>query len=158
MSFDVYLRPLVLADAKISYHWRNDSEIWKYTESRPDEVVTYEMERDWARKVIEDPTRANFAICLKRTDKYIGNVYLTNISNGKGELGIFIGDKSCWGNGYARQAIELLKQEACKLGVSEIEIGVNSENLPALITYLRAGARFSGAGQWLSLTLCLNRE
>lgn len=158
MSFDVYLRPLVLTDAKISYHWRNDSDIWKYTESRPDKGVTCEMERNWAQKVIEDPTRANFAICLKQNDKYIGNVYLTNISDGKGELGIFIGDKSCWGHGYARQAIELLKQEACKLGVSEIEIGVNSENLPALITYLRTGARFSEADRWLSLTLRLNRE
>ena len=37
MNNSIYLRPLVLDDAKISYKWRNTPEIWKYSRFDPKE-------------------------------------------------------------------------------------------------------------------------
>ena len=47
MATDVYLRPLKVEDSAVSWRWRNDAELWKYTVSRPDHVITEEEERSW---------------------------------------------------------------------------------------------------------------
>ena len=137
---EIYLRPLTVEDSATSYKWRNDVDLWKYTGRRPDIVVTEEIERDWAKRVIADPTRANFAICTV-DGRYIGNIYLVNIHGKTGELGIFIGDKGCRGHGYGALAVEALKilvqQER---GVSTIMIDVAEDNVAALKTYEKCGA------------------
>lgn len=153
MKEKVYLRPLCVDDAAVSWKWRNDAELWKYTASRPNVFVTEQMEREWAVRVINDSTRKNFAICLAPSDRYIGNIYLINISDGKGELGIFIGERDCHGFGYAKDALNLLKDIAHReFGVEQISIGVNSNNVSALITYLKCGARLN-VESWLQLRL-----
>lgn len=137
---DVYLRLLKVEDAMVSYKWRNDEDLWKYTGSRPTVTVTPEIESEWARKVIADPTRANFAICLK-DDRYIGNAYLIHMRDGIGELGIFIGDRSCHGRGYGVQALqELMRRARQEFGVRAILINVDEKNIPALKTYEKCGA------------------
>ena len=101
----VYLRPLRVEDAQTSVRWRNNPAVWEQTFSRPDREVTLEMEEAWARKVIADPTRANFAICLSENDRYIGNIYLTEITSyGTGSDGIFIGETDLWGRGLGTAA------------------------------------------------------
>lgn len=154
MNESVYIRPLLVEDAATSYKWRNDAEIWRHTESRPDRLITEQMEREWALKVINDPSRINYAICLKQSNKYIGNIYLVNVKDGRGELGIFIGDKDQWGKGYAQEALLLMKKLAySEFGVNEISIGVNKDNVPALVTYLKSGAKIQQEGCWIRLLL-----
>ena len=154
MHEEVYIRPLSVEDASVSWKWRNDSGLWRFTESRPDVFVTEEMERAWAAKVLSDPTRLNFAICLKPSHRYIGNVYLVNVKDGTGELGIFIGERDCHGKGYGQAAIELLKRTVLSdHGITTIRIGVNRDNTAALIAYLKAGGKIENADQWLHLVL-----
>ena len=141
MNEDVYLRPLTVDDAAVSWRWRNDPSIWRYTGSRPDKEVTEEMEREWATKVIADARRINFAICGKADNRYIGNVYIVNIHGEVGELGIFIGESSARGHGYGVQALRLLKEEAKKRGVNRILIDVAKDNVSAIIVYLKSGAK-----------------
>lgn len=146
MNEDIYLRPLTVEDSAISWRWRNDPSIWRYTGSRPDREVTEEMEREWAAKVIADSSRMNFAICCKVDNWYVGNVYIVNIHEGVGELGIFIGELSARGRGYGVQALRLLKEEAKKRGVNKILIDVSQDNIPAIIVYLKSGARLPNSG------------
>lgn len=137
---DVYLRPLTVEDAATSYKWRNDADLWKYTGRRPDIVVTEEIERAWAARVIADSTRANYAICTNG-GQYIGNVYLVNIHDGLGELGIFIGNRSCHGLGYGSQALAALKGIAKEeIGLKAILIDVAEANISALRIYEKCGA------------------
>ena len=142
---EIHLRPLTVGDAAISYKWRNDAGLWKYTGSRPTVAVTPEIERDWAARVIADSTRANYAICTS-DESYIGNIYLIHMRDGIGELGIFIGERNCHGKGYGTQALLELKRIAQKnLGLRAILINVDEKNQPALRTYEKCGAiRFSG--------------
>ena len=154
MKGEIYLRPLTVEDAAVSWHWRNDTRLWRFTASHPDRFITEEMEKSWATKAIADKTRLNFAICLKSSNRYIGNIYLVNISGPEGELGIFIGDRECHGKGFAQQALSQLKILARdKYGINRIKISVNSGNAAALIAYLKSGAKFGDESQWLKLVI-----
>lgn len=158
MVENIYLRPLQVQDAAISFQWRNDQSIWLYTGKRPDCIVTAAMEEDWARKVLQDSSRVNYAICLKEGDKYIGNIYLVNIKEGRGELGIFIGDKQAHGKGYGKLALNCLKKVAKEcLSLREILIRVRNENIPAVKTYLGCGAEeiSSDKDGWLTYLIRL---
>jgi RimJ/RimL family protein N-acetyltransferase len=139
----VYIRPLQESDALISYHWRNDPEIWKYTGHRPDRIITPEIELNWIKQVLSNPTTKRFAICLREDNKYIGNVQLTDINNGVAHFHIFIGEKQCWGKGIATQATRLLieyaKNELC---LKELYLWVNEKNKAAIQVYLKCGFVF----------------
>ena len=157
MNDEIYLRPLRVADAAISWRWRNDPSIWEYTGSRPDCVVTEEMEREWAARVISDSSRMNFAICRKSDDKYIGNVYIVGIHENSGELGIFIGESTARGCGYGLQALRLLKKVAKMRGLNKILIDVAKDNIPAIIVYLKSGARLldSSSGNRMQMSMSI---
>jgi RimJ/RimL family protein N-acetyltransferase len=153
MSQSIYLRPLRIEDAAISYKWRNNAAIWKYTGSRPTCEVTQEMEHEWAIRAIASKERINFAICIKNTNEYIGNIYLVNINNGVGELGIFIGEQNHWGKGYAKEALALFKKIAREeYQIHTIRIGVNPQNIAAWMSYLKNGAIVDD-NQWINLSL-----
>lgn len=150
----VYLRPLTVEDAAVSWRWRNDVGLWQFTGDHPNVVVSEEMEREWATKVIADSTRINFAICLKPSNRYIGNIYLVNVADGIGELGIFIGERDCHGKGYGQEAISLLKRMVSSdYGIKTIRIDVKKGNTAALISYLKAGGKIEGDSQWLRLVI-----
>lgn len=139
----VYLRPLTIEDAAVSWKWRNNPKIWGKTIDRPDRQVTEEMERAWAEKVLADPQRKNFAICLSATDRYIGNVYLIGIHDGITDgSGIFIGEEDCHGHGYGEAAWGLLLDEAAKLGIKEVRGLINLINTASVRMSLRNGAHF----------------
>lgn len=152
----VYLRPLRVEDAQVSWRWRNDVSLWKYTGSRPNCEVTETMERAWAERVIQDPTRINYAICLSPSNDYIGNIYLVNIHDGIGELGIFIGNRDAHGKGYGTQALKALIEEAKTLhNLKKIRIGVSCENKSAMAVYLKCGGVIVEDAPWSILEVVL---
>jgi RimJ/RimL family protein N-acetyltransferase len=143
----VYLRPLSVQDAEISWKWRNDPEIWKYTGSRPDKYITPEIERAWLKEVLEDPSSYRYAICIKDTNEYIGNVQITGIdcNTGEGEFHIFIGEKKYWNRGYGSEATKMMIDLArSELSLKRIVLHVNRENLPALKIYEKCGFHWDG--------------
>ncbi|MNU43927.1 Spermidine N(1)-acetyltransferase [compost metagenome] len=136
----VYIRPLVLSDANVSYQWRNDSDIWKYTEFKPDRYISLETEQEWIKGKLENKDERRFAICLKENNQYIGNIQLLTINNGLASFHIFIGEKSLWGNGIGKQATKLiLKYAFFELGLKCVLLEVNPLNIPAYKTYERMG-------------------
>lgn len=129
----VYLRLLTIADADISYQWRNNPRIWKYTGSKPDKLITPEIEREWLAKVIERENEKRFAICLAENDRYIGNIFFTDITEKEAQLHIFIGEMSCWGSGRAVEAMNQIVSFGFKVLHLEMIYGlVNVKNDAAL--------------------------
>lgn len=142
---DIYIRPLVREDALISYSWRNNPEIWELTGSKPDIVVTPEIELKWIDNVIKRNDQKRFAICIAETNEYIGNVQLTNIKNKKAEFHIFIGETSFWGKGIGKLATKLMTEYGFTiLCLSEIYLWVNELNAKAIRIYQRQGFSFVG--------------
>jgi RimJ/RimL family protein N-acetyltransferase/GT2 family glycosyltransferase len=133
------IRPLELGDAEISYKWRNDPEVWKFTGSRPDIHITEEIEKKWIENKLKEIDSKRFAIV--HNNIYVGNIQLTNISpNESAEYHIFIGDKSFWNKGIAKTATNLLIEYAKnELKLKKIYLLVNPLNLSAIKVYEKSG-------------------
>lgn len=109
MNKRVYLRALEPEDYKVSIKWRKDDEIWdmlggtKY-------FVSEAYEKDWVEKTIFNSKDIKLAVCLVENDRYIGNVYMTdiNMTNRSCHSHILIGEREYWGQGYATKLLCLL--------------------------------------------------
>jgi glycosyltransferase involved in cell wall biosynthesis/RimJ/RimL family protein N-acetyltransferase len=138
----VVIRPLEKYDAEISYRWRNDSDVWKHTGSRPNREITREIELQWIQKAIADESCRRFAIVCD--DTYVGNVQLTSITSSSAEFHIFIGEKSFWGKGIAKQATyQILHYAKEELKLNNVFLSVKKDNISAVQAYLRTSFKIS---------------
>lgn len=130
----ILIRPLEQRDAFTSYKWRNDSEVWKFTGSRPDKEITEEIELTWINKVINEKSSKRFAILVN--DEYVGNIQLTNITSIDAEYHIFIGNKDYWGKGVAKEATyQILSYAKNFLGLAKVFLFVSKNNKAAIVAY-----------------------
>lgn len=135
---NVVIRPLVKEDANISYKWRNNPEIWKYTGSRPDREITLDIELEWIENVLHRENEKRFAILVDNV--YVGNTQLTSITDESAVFHIFIGDTKYWGKGVASKAMDLLMNFAKnELNLEKLILTVNQENKSAVNLYKRKG-------------------
>lgn len=132
----IYLRPLVLADAQISYRWRNDPEVWQYTEFQPNRYISPEMETEWLHEKLIKINEKRFAICTLDDNQYIGNVQFLDIDKKKASFHIFIGEKSYWGQGISQRATRIVLYYAfSEMGLKEVVLAVNPLNIAASRVY-----------------------
>lgn len=145
---EIYLRPLKHEDALISYMWRNDKEIWEFTENKPDRHITVETEIEWIKTILQRPNELRFAICIKDTDQYIGNVQLTDLTASDAQFHIFIGEKAFWGKGLGRTATKLLLEYSGKtLKLKSVYLFVRKDNLRAVSIYRKCGFEISASDE-----------
>ncbi len=136
----IYLRSLVEDDAYTSYKWRNNPQVWKYTGKKPDIIITAEIEYNWIKSVLKRNDEKRFAICLIKSNKYIGNIQLTGIQNKTAEYHIFIGDTNYWGKGIGKEATHQIIEYGFKnLRLKKIFLYVNKKNIAAISLYQRCG-------------------
>ena len=135
----VLIRPLRLEDAKISYKWRNDNEVWKLTGSKPNRIITEEIEKEWLSNKLKEINSYRFAIEVDNI--YVGNIQLTDVvENESAEYHIFIGDKSYWGKGVANLATaQIIIFAKNVINLKSIYLSVNPENLSAIKVYEKNG-------------------
>jgi RimJ/RimL family protein N-acetyltransferase len=136
----IIIRELRLEDAATSYRWRNDAEVWKFTGSKPDKIITPEIEKQWLAGVLACQDQKRFAICVNEDPKYIGNVQLTDIKDGEAQFHIFIGEKNFWNKGVGTEATRLIISYGFEtLHLKRIYLYVNKDNAPAIASYARCG-------------------
>ena len=149
----VLIRPLEISDASISWKWRNDPEIWKYTGKKPDIFVTEEIEKKWLHEKLLEKDSVRFAITVD--DLYVGNIQLTNIiKEDKAEYHIFIGERSFWGKGIASLATnQIIRYATNILKLKEISLFVNPLNKAAIKVYEKSGFRIANDQIEMKLSL-----
>ena len=82
--------------------------------------------------------RLNLAICLE--EKYIGNIYFTNIKKSFAEFHIFIGENSLWGKGIGSKSMILsLDFLRINLDIKKIYLKVKKENTSVIKLYKKCG-------------------
>lgn len=150
---NIKIRPLKLADADISFNWRNDPYIWEFTGRKPDRQITLDIEREWLTSVLQEKNSARFAIMAD--DVYVGNIQITNIIQGvEGEYHIFIGEKEYWGKGIATIATnQIISFAKTVLKLQRIYLKVNPKNIAAIKVYLKCGFKEVPQGDKMELIL-----
>jgi len=140
----VYLSPINPEDAEVFTKWVNDFEI-SILMSSTSRIYSLDKEREFLESISK--TGDTFSIIDIESDKIIGTCGLMNVNHifKKAELGIFIGEKEFWGNGYGTEAMELLLDFAFNiLNLNSIMLIVNSFNERAIKSYEKCGFKLIG--------------
>ena len=97
-----------VGDAADEYRWRSDPDLAQFDASRPVQAPYESYERNWSfdYRFTDMPGRS-FAI-EDEVGRHIGNVMYYNIDSARNEaeIGISIGERSCWSLGYGSDALE----------------------------------------------------
>jgi len=145
MTISIYIRPLVVEDALVSYAWRNDPLIWIYTGYKPVNYITAVIETAWLQDELLKENQARFAICVKELNTYVGNIQLLDITAHDAELHLFIGNRLYWGKGIGYQATaKILNYGFLIKELDLIYLKVHPSNISAIAVYEKAGFEITG--------------
>lgn len=138
----IYLREVRPADVNENYYrWMNDPEVTQYLESRfyPNAL---ESIQSYVASKLGDTESVLFAIVLKTDDRHIGNIKIGPINwfHRLADIGLMIGEKDCWGKGYATDAIALVVQYGFKtLNLHKLTASCYDVNQGSAKAFLKAG-------------------
>jgi len=141
------LKELELTDVTRKYiDWLNDSEINKYLETRFQYQDKYKV-KEFVEKCRSSELDFLFGIFLSNTMEHIGNIKVgsINLHHCHAEIGLMIGDKRCWGRGYASNAISMVT-EFCfeNLRLSKISAGCYKSNVGSKKAFEKSGYKIEG--------------
>jgi RimJ/RimL family protein N-acetyltransferase len=143
----LFYKKLIESDITDSYpEWLNDSEINRYIESRHTHH-TIESCREFIQRLNSDPAHHLFGIFLQSNGSHIGNIKLGFIDkhHDTGQIGILIGQKTCWGKGFATESIRSITRWGFEsLRLEKIEAGCYEENTASLRAFLKVGYQVEG--------------
>lgn len=141
------LRTLRAGDVSQTYvDWLNDPEVNRYLETRH-KVQTLNSCIDFIRRCNADKSERLLGVFLKETKGHIGNVKLGFINeiHSRGQISLFIGEKSLWGRGLAREIVYAVTKYGFEdIGLARIEAGCYEGNLSSLRVFLSAGYTVEG--------------
>jgi RimJ/RimL family protein N-acetyltransferase len=123
--------------------WLNDPEIRRYlTMYLP---ISQASEEQWFENMLKRPPEEQpLGIEIKDGDgwRLIGNCDFFDINwrTRSAEVGILIGEKSCWNKGYGTEVMRLLLRHGFgTLNLNRIFLRVDAENLGGIRAYQKAG-------------------
>jgi RimJ/RimL family protein N-acetyltransferase len=141
----VRLRAIERGDIPTFLEWINDPQVQRYLGRTPFPISFAEEEKWFERQLTDEKSRI-FAI---ETEKgvHIGNIGLHEIDykDGRATLGIMIGEKGCWDQGYGTDAIKALLRFAFEeLNLHRLYLQVFDLNKRAIRCYEKCGFRQEG--------------
>ena len=139
------LRALEQDDLPHFVRWINDPETRRFMMMRYPLSMT--EEEQWWQGFLTRKDDHIFAVEAE-DGTYIGNIGLHGIEreNRRALLGIIIGEKAYWGQGYGTDAIRaMLRWAFGYLNLNRISLTVYAYNERAIRCYLKAGFRHEGA-------------
>lgn len=147
LSSRLLLRELEIEDVSATYQsWLEDPLINQYLETRFEEQT---IERITAF-VDEQKRRKDsylFGIFTREDDRHIGNIKLGSINfiHETAQISFFIGDRSSWGHGFARESVSMVVEWGFnKLGLVRVEAGCYEQNFASLRVLLSCGFEVEG--------------
>jgi RimJ/RimL family protein N-acetyltransferase len=99
-----------MADAADEYTWRRDEELAHFDASNPTRIPFPDYQRNWSFDMrFTDTAGRSFAV-EEETGRHIGNImyYNHDAARREAEIGISIGRRDCWAQGYGSDAVAAL--------------------------------------------------
>ena len=141
------LKELELNDVTQQYvDWLNDVEINRYLESRHTHQDIQKV-RLFVEVCRDSKLDFLFGIFLKNSMKHIGNIRLHSIdkNHSHAEIGLLIGDKNSWGQGFASMSISMVTQFAFnQLGLNKLSAGCYENNIGSKKAFEKSGYQIEG--------------
>ena len=106
----VVVREKDLSDVSDDYDWRTDAELAKLDATRP-LGMSYDDFYRYSKEDLTLPSMRSKRLAIDTIEgKHIGNCmfYDIDLRDGEAEVGIMIGDKDYWGQGYGTEAMGVL--------------------------------------------------
>jgi RimJ/RimL family protein N-acetyltransferase len=138
----VRLRAPEIGDLERNHRWMNDREVTRYLSARYE--LSLAAEEAWMRERVGVPLswdNAFFAIETKE-GRHIGNTNLFALAaeDRKAELGIMIGEKDCWSQGYGTDAVRTLVRFAFdEMNLNRVQLHAYAFNERAIAAYRKVG-------------------
>jgi RimJ/RimL family protein N-acetyltransferase len=128
--------------------WNRDSEFMRLLDTDPPRLHSSKVIKGWVEKELEKATDMYwFAIRTLEDDRLLGDITLSVINWGSHEafVGIAIGERGFWGQGYGTDAMRLiLRYGFMELNLRRILLTVFEFNQRALRSYEKAGFQLEG--------------
>jgi len=138
----LYLRDVELSDATDRYAaWMNDGTVTRFMETRGSSHTVQTL-RDYIASMQAKPYTLFLAIVVRDGDRHIGNIKLGPVDqvHRYADVALVIGEKDCWGRGYAAEAIALVSDHAfAQLGARKLTAGCYRGNVGSMRAFERAG-------------------
>lgn len=151
---NIVVRPLKEGDIESLRVWRNDPANTKYLSKVP--FITSDMQKNWFERYLANAEELQFAICFMDSGELIGSAALYNPDlpfdkigcedsgrdiSMRAELGkIMIGAADAHGKHAGVSSVEAMAKIAFEdIGLSELQLHVYCDNVPAVKVYLQAG-------------------
>ncbi len=141
-----YLSPCSAEDAEQWAAWDNDLEVALPLGDEAYTLMPLEKEADILAEVIRQQQQV-FSIVVRETDALIGRGMLFSLdwANRSAMLGLMIGEKEYWNQGFGQEASRLLLDYAFNLlNLNSVMLGVFDFNPRAIQAYHRVGFREIG--------------
>ncbi|HNP72454.1 MAG TPA: GNAT family protein [Kouleothrix sp.] len=142
----IFLSHVLREDVPLYGRWFSDLELNTYVGLTGNSYTT-EHEQAWYDNMVHDSSRRIFSIVLREDGRTIGNVSFNRIEERKraAELGIAIGDKSAWSQGYGTEALRLMCDYGFTfLSLHTIYLWFTEFNKRGQRAYRKAGFRDAG--------------
>ncbi|MFT6899912.1 MAG: ribosomal-protein-alanine N-acetyltransferase [Colwellia sp.] len=143
---DVFLQYISLNDVNSTYvNWLNDPQVNQYLETRFQQQ-TLSSVTCFVADILANNSDHLFTI-RSHLNGHIGNIKIGGINkhHGVGYISLFIGDKTVWGKGYAKQAIQLVSDYAFNtLQLRKLSARAYQPNIGSTKAFLSAGYKHDG--------------
>ncbi|HMO57002.1 MAG TPA: GNAT family protein [Roseiflexaceae bacterium] len=142
----IFLSHVLRSDIGLLTRWFADLELTTYL-GGGGMSFTREHEEQWFDGLAKDRSLRTFGIVVREPQQLIGTVSLMSIDHARGnaELGIAIGDKAAWGQGYGSEAVRLMADYGLTfLNLQLIYLWHVAYNERGHRAYLKAGFKPAG--------------
>jgi len=136
------LAPLDARHADGPYlQWMNDPDVVRWLETRGQTFSAGDLV-DFIETQNADPMVHLFGMFLGDDGRHIGNIKIGPLDkkHARGDIGLLIGERSCWGKGFAREAIAGIADYGLgPLGLHKVTAGCYAGNEGSRRAFLAAG-------------------
>lgn len=126
--------------------WLEDKAVNQFLETRW-AIQSLDSIREFVNSKRDDPVNYLFAIIENDSKRHIGNIKLgpINFNHGFADVSYFIGERDCWGKGYATEAIKLVTRFGFEeLKLHSLQAGLYESNTGSKKALENAGFQYVG--------------